>query len=371
MIKNNNSSKPVICMALIFLSTILVISAAYAQGLHRAEYVTPFPKGDDYELFVFGDSIAVGVWEGLAQSFTKADDIKLVKKARASTGLSRSDVYNWHTALETFLRTSEVNIAVVVFGANDAQTLVTGKKRVKFNENKWRKAYGKKVEDFITRLKQSGAAVYWVGLPIMRSAKFNEKMQLLNDIYREKTHLSDIKFIDTWNAFTDQFGRYSAYGLDLDGRVRKLRSRDGIHFTASGYRKLAHFVEQEIKRDLRIARRARNVPLAGDAQEQRRATGERISRKKSPTVTEKKNSDMKKPGAQSASYRKKAFGETITAEIEGGLTALSSISPEASMLKSSIHNLPEKQRPYNRVLREGERLPSVTGRADDFAWQSG
>ena len=95
-------------------------------------------------------------------------------------------------------------------------------------------------------------------------------MQLLNELFREKAYFNGIKFIDTWNGFTDQFGRYSAFGPDVSGRVRRLRKSDGIHFTEAGYIKLAHYVEREIKRDLAAAKEERNIPLAGDTPEQTR-----------------------------------------------------------------------------------------------------
>ncbi len=92
--------------------------------------------------------------------------------------------------------------------------------------------------------------MYWIGLPILRRAEANDDAQLINDIVREKAYLNGIKFIDIQSQFADEAGNYAAYGPDLTGKSRLLRESDGILFTPAGYRKLAHFVEQEIKRDL-------------------------------------------------------------------------------------------------------------------------
>ena len=43
-------------------------------------------------------------------------------------------------------------------------------------------------------------------------------------------------------------------------------------FTYAGYRKLALFVEQEIKRDLMQAKNERAIPLAGNEVEQKRVS---------------------------------------------------------------------------------------------------
>src|SRR5262249_27966995 len=48
------------------------------------------------------------------------------------------------------------------------------------------------------------------------------------------------------------------------------READGVQFTHAGNRKLALFVEQEIKRDLSQARKERSIPLAGSESEQER-----------------------------------------------------------------------------------------------------
>src|SRR5262249_14352727 len=46
-----------------------------------------------------------------------------------------------------------------------------------------------------------------------------------------------------------------------------------VLFTQAGNRKLAHFVEQEIKRDLIQAKAERAIPLAGNENEQKRVAG--------------------------------------------------------------------------------------------------
>ena len=46
-----------------------------------------------------------------------------------------------------------------------------------------------------------------------------------------------------------------------------------MHFTSRGYLKLAHFVEKEIRRDLNLAKLERNIPLAGNEDEQAKVMG--------------------------------------------------------------------------------------------------
>src|SRR5258708_28109265 len=57
-----------------------------------------------------------------------------------------------------------------------------------------------------------------------------------------------IIFVDIWDGFVDESGRYSPQGPDYEGQIRRLRTGDGIYFTKFGARKLAHYVEREIDR---------------------------------------------------------------------------------------------------------------------------
>ncbi len=76
-------------------------------------------------------------------------------------------------------------------------------------------------------------------------------------------------------AFSTKGGGYSAYGPDVNGKIRLLREGDGIYFTTDGNRKLAHFVERDLRRDLTQAKADRAIPLAGTETEQARINPER------------------------------------------------------------------------------------------------
>src|SRR5262249_3072755 len=75
-------------------------------------------------------------------------------------------------------------------------------------------------------------------------------LSYLNDLYRSRAEKAGITYIDTWDGFVDEQGRFVMQGPDFEGQTRRLRSGDGVHFTQSGARKLAHYVEREIQRAL-------------------------------------------------------------------------------------------------------------------------
>ncbi len=416
-------------LALFLAGLAAILPVAQAQGLKHFSnsYMTPFPEANRYRLYVFGDSLGDGIWAGLYRAFRPDGNVDVVKKSRVSTGFVRTDYFDWNKRLSGILSTEKVHIAVIMVGANDMQPIRKGKakKWYKIDSAEWRDVYSKRIDRFIKRLKKSNTAVYWVGLPIMRSAKHNNQMQVMNEIFRERAFINGVKFVDTWNGFADQFGRYSAFGPDLNGQVGRLRAGDGVHFTIRGYRKLAHFVEREIRRDMRQARSEREIPLAGNETEQARAIRrkgppQKISQRQpsldnpkkpavrpTPKVKAQKKAPAKRvvvnrdpgisesvvalPSADSSvagitllrpkisqaalstlSTNYTPQGEVIARELDSGVTALASISPISdSNLAAAQRRLPLSQRPYFRVLIKGEKLQAKPGRADDFKWPRG
>ena len=104
----------------------------------------------------------------------------------------------------------------------------------------------------------------------MGNPAFSETAAQMNDAVRQAAYVNGVKFIETWAGFTDQLGAYSAYGPDLSGQTKRLREGDGIGLTAPGNRKLANYIETALRRDLAHAKAQRNIPLAGDEEEQAR-----------------------------------------------------------------------------------------------------
>ena len=77
-------------------------------------------------------------------------------------------------------------------------------------------------------------------------------------MFRSRAERAAITYVDVWDGFVDEAGRFASQGPDYEGQTRRLRSGDGVYFTKFGARKLAHYVEREIQRH--ITNRA--VPVA-------------------------------------------------------------------------------------------------------------
>ena len=408
------ASLPALLVLVLGLSG-LAPTAALAQGVvFQRSYIEPFPPGDRYRVLVIGDSLADGLWSGLFRAFQEDANMEVINKSKPSSGFVRVDSYDWTKQLDDILKEGTYQIVVVMFGANDNQAIKSGKEYIKPGTDAWDELYGQRVEAFVKKLRGKGLAVYWAGLPIMRSPDDSDDAEALNDIYREKSFINGAKFIDTWSGFTDESGRYSAVGPDMSGQIRRLRDDDGVHFTSRGYLKLAHFAEKEIRRDMSLAKLERNIPLAGNEDEQGKVMGRVVSPGKTspsegqteeatepaqaeapagadgeaaepapPAIEQSKvgEVDVVRPAisqttldaAQNMTPQGAASSlsdsENISSDLPGGLTALASISAVSDpSVASSKPRLPLAQRPYYRVLIKGEQLKPKAGRADDFTW---
>ena len=160
----------------------------------------------------------------------------------------------------------------------------------------------------------------------------------LNELYRSRAEKAGIVYVDIWDGFVDEAGRYSPQGPDYEGQIRRLRSSDGVYFTKFGARKLAHYVDREIQR---TANRGMPValPLPGDSAPQ------------APNA---------KPGGPA---QRPAAGPVVP------LTAMQA-APE-DLIGGGRAGGSAGDATASRVVGKGEAAAAPSGRADDFSWPRG
>lgn len=201
----------------------------------------PAKRTGPLNVHVFGDSLGDGIWAGLYRKLPKADGYKVTKHSRVSTGLVRKDFYNWSKAVRQIVAKHRVDVAVVMIGTNDRQTIIEGGRHA-LRSARWEEIYKARIDDMTQVLKDEGAEVYWVELPAMRSPRFGRDMKYFNTLFEERAAANRITYVPTWERTLGSNGNYSAYGIDDKGRKRLMRTNDGIHFTMRGYIQLASFV---------------------------------------------------------------------------------------------------------------------------------
>ena len=199
---------------------------------------------------VIGDSLGQTLAQGLTDSFVDRPEIAILREAKVDTGLVRDDFYDWTKATQDLLASGKrIDFAVMMIGSNDRQTLHDGKGGA-FEplSPEWKEAYASRIEAIAGMFRDKKIPLVWVGLPVLKSERLSADATAFNDLYREHAGKMGATYIDVWEAFANDAGEYSATGPDMNGQIVKLRTSDGVHFTAAGALKLAHFVEPEIRR---------------------------------------------------------------------------------------------------------------------------
>src|SRR5262249_50645341 len=156
-----------------------------------------------------------------------------------------------------------------------------------------------------------------------------------NDHYRDRAGKAGIIYVDVWDGFVDESGNYVTQGPDFEGQIRRLRAGDGLHFTKAGARKLAHYVEREIRRVML----ARGAPVA------------------MPVPAEKETPQAPaKPGVP-------------TRPVAGPVVPLTGMTAGSDgLLGGGPARTTSSDPVVNRVLVRGEPVAAPAGRADNFAW---
>ena len=309
------------------------------------------------------------VWK---MRFPTAPEIAIVRKSKAHSGLmrydSKSDLDWWHAARD-ILGKEKANYVVMMLGVSDRQNIrekdiakepekkdadkkdgeaagptvdrragaAAGEENPMASSNsgrdRWEKVYSRRIDETVAALKSKGVPVFWVGLPSIRGTRSTADAVYLNDLYRARAESAGAVYIDVWDGFVDEAGKYTSYGPDYEGQKRRLRSGDGVYFTKYGARKLAHYVEREIRRYMSnrgpIALPSGPMgPVPADGPAARPLAGPVV-----PLTVTTGNNDELLGGASAASARADA---TAT-----------------------------------NVLVKGDAVAAPAGRADDFVWPPG
>lgn len=218
-----------------------------------AEYSYIKAKKSQYEIFVLGDSIAAGMWAGLRRMSEGNRELNFKGRYKEESGFARPDRYDWNSAIAKLITSQNMDIAIVMLGANDRQNFRTAGGNFQFGSDEWLTSYREALDRFFAQLKNAGAAVYVAGLPPMAQPAYDRAAKFISGIQREQAEKQGIKFISVRKAFTNDKDEFVWEGPDSTGTVRRLRAKDGIHFYKRGNNKLAALILDVIAKDVEDA----------------------------------------------------------------------------------------------------------------------
>ena len=240
---------PVVPVAAPVLPTVTPLDARLARGPLR--------------IGVFGDSMADGLYAGLYRDLQHTPDVTVSKFSQVSTGLSRYDYVDIQAKTRGQLDAQPVDVAIMLFGTNDAQGIEMDGQIHPFGSDGWKAAYARRVDDLVGLLRSRDVAVYWVGLPRMKRASFDARMTLINGVVEARMRALGVPYIETTALTSNDEGGYEAYLPADSGRRVLMRANDGIHMSMAGYSRLSAPVTARLKHDAGLDRPA--APLAAPA----------------------------------------------------------------------------------------------------------
>ena len=203
---------------------------------------------------VFGDSMADGLYAGLYRDLQHTPNVTVSKFSQVSTGLSRYDYVDIQAKTRGQLDAEPVDVAVILFGTNDAQGIEMDGQVHPFWSDGWKAAYAKRVDDLVALLRSRDVAVYWVGLPRMKRDTFEARMALINGVVEARMKALGVPYIETTALTSNGDGGYEAYLPTDSGRRTLMRANDGIHMSMAGYLRLSAPVSARLKRDAGLDR---------------------------------------------------------------------------------------------------------------------
>ncbi|WP_456243048.1 SGNH/GDSL hydrolase family protein [Stappia albiluteola] len=207
------------------------------------------PKDEDARtVLVVGDFLADGLNDGLVAAYAKTPSIKVDKLIFANNGLSDQPEPDYPTRVTQALQGRDISVVVIFTGAGDARDLVEGGATLEFKTPAWEEAYKRRIDKLAKAVRFQKRPLIWVSLPPTKGPQNRVNLVYLNELTKARVEAADGIFVDIWDVFMGEDGKYTSYGPDVEGTRRQLRPKSGVGFTWPGNRKVAFFCEREIAR---------------------------------------------------------------------------------------------------------------------------
>ena len=225
------------------------------SGNSNTDPATSFQKiAAPVKFLLVGDSLMrEGFGPALETSLRAYKDVNLVREGVYSTGLNKTDYFDWVAKTEELIGLNKPDVLVVMFGANDGQGILDDDgKAHELGTDGWRDVYTQRVDRYLTRIAPRVKKLYWVGHPIPGSDKFMRKFSVMNPIYQsEIAKFPNAVYVDTWDRFAVN-GVYKRSLPDENGHPQVARQGDGVHVTNFGGKIMAGLVINAILQNVDV-----------------------------------------------------------------------------------------------------------------------
>jgi hypothetical protein len=223
-------------------------NAASGRAAPKPEVVVAPKNPDARRVLVIGDALAESLTRGLDVAFADMPGVRIEGAAVAGSGLAAREPVDWVARLgEVMAGANPADAVVVMMGLSDVRPIAVDGAETEFRSSKWEDVYRARFRSLLVAARSRNVPVFVVGLVPMADVGLTTDIAYLDDLYRQEAQAAFVTYLNVWNEFADETGGYTASGTDIGGQSRQLRLKDGVGFTKSGSRKLAFYVEQEIR----------------------------------------------------------------------------------------------------------------------------
>jgi hypothetical protein len=212
-----------------------------------------FTAARPLRVWVAGDSLAQVPGDARGRGGGAVDVVGV--ESRLSTGLARTDLYNWFSRIQQVPAQLHPQVVVFSFGADDAHDYMGGAHVGPFGSPSWVAEYYRRANGVTRELNAQGIEVVWLGLPIPAGSGFAGSFPVMNRILERvvRANPKGSFYVDTWHLLDDFHGRYAPY-LRWHGKLTLMRLPDGVHYTEAAGDKIAAQVVDQLRSRYRLRR---------------------------------------------------------------------------------------------------------------------
>jgi lysophospholipase L1-like esterase len=231
-------------------------SAVPDDGPHgpavRPELRSPTAE-DPLRIYIGGDSVVRDAGESFLRLAAEDKRLRTVLHYEIATGLARPDHFDWRTALVRDAAAHKPEIALLMFGGNDAQGIVAADGTVypEVDSTGWRAEYGRRVGAAMDSVQADDRLILWIAQPPMRDASFDRRITVINEVVAAQA--ADRPWVTVVDTASVIGGPDGGYVDRLPGLDENLRQGDGIHLSRAGADLLARHLLDLIDAEIAAA----------------------------------------------------------------------------------------------------------------------
>ena len=211
-----------------------------------------YDENNPFHLLMVGDSQMYSIANGLKKLVGENRSIEITDIAIHSSGFVRGDYYNWEKKLENVFKEKEAgyyHAGVILLGMNDYQDIYTPSSLLRRETKEWEEKYKERITKVLNVLLLNTKKVYWLVLPLVRRATYNDDLRYIEKIQAEvaeEYNLPNLERIPLSSIAPGDRVPYTDTIQKEDGTIIRLMKADGIHYTKQG----GEYVMENFAKDL-------------------------------------------------------------------------------------------------------------------------